>query len=308
MDMEVLETLRYTIDVFFEEFYMFNNKKIIIGMILLSCMMIGAGIFMYHDHYKLKEADLILFMGQSNMSGAGGNAAESPELIKGAGYEYRAITQPEELCVLQEPFGANEHKEGFLDDSPFLTRGGSLVTSFVNSYYKQTKERVIAVSASRGSAQVSSFNRYLVEDVIERLEGAKRVMTEQGVNIRHIYMVWFQGETDAYVATTSDEYVGGMQQLLFTLQPYGVEKCFLIQIGNVIMDGETIDTSYIQAVQENLCQGDGNFILVSTLPKQISEPPYMEDGIHFTQAGLNLIGEDAGNAAGIYVKSVEKGR
>ena len=132
-------------------------------------------------------------------------------------------------------------------------------------------------------------------------------MTEQGVNIRHIYMVWFQGETDAYVGTTSDEYVGGMQQLMFTLQPYGVEKCFLIQIGNVVMDGEVIDTSYIQAVQENLCAGDENFILVSTLPKQLSEPPYMEDQIHFTQAGLNLIGEDAGTVAGKYVKSVEKG-
>lgn len=285
-----------------------NKKQILWGIGILSCLLIVAGIFLYHDYYTLKEADLILFMGQSNMSGAGGNAAEAPELIRGAGYEYKAITQPDALCVLKEPFGELEHKEGFLDDSPFLTRGGSLVTAFVNAYYQQTKERVIAVSASRGSAQISSFNRYLAEDVIERLEGAKTVMTEQGVNIRHIYMVWFQGETDAYVGTTSDEYVGGMQKLLFTLQPYGVEKCFVIQIGNVVMDGETIDTSYIQTVQENLCAGDENFILVSTLPKQISEPPYMEDQIHFTQAGLNLIGEDAGTAAGKYVKSLIEGR
>ena len=276
--------------------------------VLVLCAVTAAGIFLYLDHYTLKEADLILFMGQSNMSGAGGNASEAPELIRGAGYEYKAITRPNELCVLQEPFGELEHKEGFLDDSPFFTREGSLATAFVNAYYKQTKERVIAVSASRGSAQISSFNRYLVEDVIQRLEGAKLVMTEQGVNIRHIFMVWFQGETDAYVGTTADEYVGGMQQLLFTLQPYGVEKCFLIQIGNVVMDGETIDTSYIQAVQENLCAADENFILVSTLPKQISEPPYMVDGIHFTQAGLNQIGEDAGTAAGKYVKSVIEGR
>lgn len=272
------------------------------------CMMIGAGIFFYHDFYTLKEADIILFMGQSNMSGAGGNAAEAPELIKGAGYEYRAITQPDEICVLSEPFGENEHKEGFLDDRELIPRGGSLVTSFVNAYYKEAKERVVAVSASRGSAQISSFNNYLVEDVIERLEGAKRVMTEQGVHIRHIYMAWFQGETDSYVGTTSDQYVGGMQNLLYTLQPYGVEKCFLIQIGQVQMAGETIDTSYIQSVQENLCEGDENFVLVSTLPKEISMPPYMEDGIHFTQAGLNLIGEDAGTNAGKYVKSVTGGR
>jgi hypothetical protein len=178
----------------------------------------------------------------------------------------------------------------------------------VNAYYKQTKERVVAVSASRGSARISSFNNYLVEDVIERLENAKSAMTKQQVNIRHIYMVWLQGETDAYLATTSDEYIGGMQQLLHTLQPYGVEKCFVIQIGNAVMGGDVIDTSYIQSVQENLCDGDENFVLVSTLAKTISQPPYMEDGIHFTQQGLNMLGEEAGTNAGAYVKSVTKGR
>jgi hypothetical protein len=285
-----------------------NKWSKLLLIILIICGIAGAGTFFYHDYYKLKEADLILFMGQSNMSGAGGHGADAPQLIKGAGYEYRAITMPSELCVLEEPFGQNEHKEGFLDDRGLLERGGSLVTSFVNAYYKETKERVVAVSASRGSAQISSFNNYLVEDVIERLESAKETMMNQGVNIRHIYMVWFQGETDAYVGTTSDQYVGGMQNLLHTLQPYGVERCFLIQIGQVMMGGEVIDTSYIQSVQENLCAGDENFFLASTLPKEISEPPYMEDGVHFTQAGLNLIGEDAGKAAGEYVRTVTKGR
>lgn len=264
-----------------------------------------AGIFLYHDFYTLKEADLILFMGQSNMSGAGGNAEEAPELIKGAGYEYRAITQPEELCILTEPFGENEHKEGYLDDRSLIPRGGSLATAFANAYYKETKERVVAVSASRGSAQISSYNNKLVDDVIERLENAKRVMTEQKVNIRHIYMVWFQGETDAYVGTTEQKYIGEMQKLLNTLQPYGVSKCFVIQIGNAKMGDEVVDTSKMQETQMHLCEADDNFVLVSTLPKEISEPPYMEDGIHFTQQGLNLIGEDAGKNMGQYVKSAE---
>lgn len=280
----------------------------IFGMILLVGLLLGGGIFLYQDYYTLKEADLILFMGQSNMSGAGGNAEQAPELIKGAGYEYRAITQPEELCVLTEPFGVNEHKEDFLDDRGLIERGGSLVTAFVNSYYKETKERVVAVSASRGSAQISSFNNYLVEDVIERLEGAKQTMMAQKVNIRHIYMVWFQGETDAYVETPEENYIGGMQKLLNTLQPYGVEKCFVIQIGNAVMGDEIVDTAPMQKIQEKLCETDDNFILISALPKEISEAPYMEDGIHFTQEGLNLIGEDAGQAMGNYVKVVVEGR
>lgn len=278
-------------------------------LLLVSiCILIAAGIFFYKDYYTLKEADLILFMGQSNMSGAGGNAAEAPELIKGAGYEYRAITAPEELSVLTEPFGEQEHKEGFLDDRELIPRGGSLVTSFVNAYYKETKERVVAVSASRGSAQISSFNEKLVEDVIDRLENAKRVMTKQQVNIRHIYMVWFQGETDAYVGTEEEQYIGGMQKLLHTLQPYGVEKCFVIQIGNVKMGEETVDTAPMREIQEKLCETDENFVLVSTLPAALTGPSYTEDGIHFTQQGLNLIGEDAGKNMGIYIKSAAEGR
>lgn len=288
---------------------MFRNKWLRSLMVILAIFsIIGAGIFLYYDYYTLKEADLILFMGQSNMSGAGGNAEEAPELIKGAGYEYRAITQPEELCVLTEPFGENEHKEGYLDDRGLIPRGGSLVTAFVNAYYKQTGERVVAVSASRGSARISSFNERLVEDVIERLENAKRVMMQEKVNIRHIYMVWLQGETDAYLGTPKEQYIGEMQKLLHTLQPYGVEKCFVIQIGNGISDGAAFDTATMQGIQEELCETDDNFILISTRAKTLSEPPYMEDGIHFTQQGLNILGDDAGNTMGNYVKVVEEGR
>lgn len=279
-------------------------------MLVLAVIVITAGAakFLYDDYYKLKEADLILFMGQSNMSGADGNAEEAPELIKGAGYEYRAITQPDELVVLSEPFGENEHKEGYLDDRGLISRNGSLATAFVNAYYQQTKERVVAVAASRGSARISSFNNYLLEDVIDRLENAKRVMTEQNVNIRHIYMVWLQGETDAYLEVPEEEYIGEMQKMLFTLQPYGVEKCFVIQIGNGISDGAAFDCTVIQEAQVNLCETDENFVLVSTLGKTLSEPPYMVDGIHFTQQALNILGEDAGANAGNYVQSVTEGR
>ena len=277
---------------------------------LLAVMIAAAGAakFLYDDYYTLKEADLILFMGQSNMSGAGGNAKEAPELIKGAGYEYRAISQPEELCVLAEPFGENENRKGYLDDRGLIPRNGSLVTSFVNAYYEQTGERVVAVSASRGSARISSFNDYLLEDVIQRLENAKRVMNEKKVNIRHIYMVWLQGETDAYLEIRKEEYIGEMQKMLFTLQPYGVEKCFVIQIGNGICDGVAFDCTEMQKTQEQLCDTDENFVLVSTLGKSLSEPPYMEDGIHFTQQALNILGEDAGTNAGKYVQALTEGR
>ena len=48
--------------------------------------------------------DLILFAGQSNMAGRGIVTdkwpQKAPVLVKGAGYEYRAITAPDRLCPI----------------------------------------------------------------------------------------------------------------------------------------------------------------------------------------------------------------
>ena len=53
--------------------------------------------------------DLVMFMGQSNMSGTGGNAAYAPEVKEGHGYEFRAISDPTRLYPIKEPFGINEN-------------------------------------------------------------------------------------------------------------------------------------------------------------------------------------------------------
>lgn len=60
-----------------------------------------------------KEYDLFLFCGQSNMAGRGITSEEWPEeapsITPGAGLEYRAISDPECLHPVQEPFGAEEN-------------------------------------------------------------------------------------------------------------------------------------------------------------------------------------------------------
>lgn len=58
--------------------------------------------------------DLFLFMGQSNMAGRGtvNNIWEEPApvIIPGAGYEFRAITDPAKLYDMVEPFGVKENR------------------------------------------------------------------------------------------------------------------------------------------------------------------------------------------------------
>ena len=112
-----------------------NNKKVIFLLSALCCLLLVC--VNIYQQKTWRSMDLIIFMGQSNMSGAGGDASAAPKLTEGAGYEYRAVTDPDTLHVLAEPFGEKENR-GALDDTELLERKGSLVTSFVNAYYEQT--------------------------------------------------------------------------------------------------------------------------------------------------------------------------
>ena len=59
----------------------------------------------------MMEADILLFMGQSNMAGRGDDQL-APKVLPGAAWEYRAVTEPDRLVPLAEPFGVNENREG----------------------------------------------------------------------------------------------------------------------------------------------------------------------------------------------------
>ena len=56
-----------------------------------------------------KVVDLFIFMGQSNMSGFGGDATLAPEVPEGWAYEYKAISNPGGLVPMKEPFGLNDY-------------------------------------------------------------------------------------------------------------------------------------------------------------------------------------------------------
>lgn len=275
-----------------------NNKKIIFTLSILCCfIMIGLNLY---QQKTWKGMDVILFMGQSNMSGAGGDAAEAPTLIEGAGYEYRAVTDPDTLHVLSEPFGEKENR-GALDDTDILERNGSLVTAFVNAYYQQTGIPVVAISASRGSSSLNGWlNSGRVEEAMTRLNAAKECLKKEKIRPRHIYMVWFQGEADANLETTGEEYQTMLRQLVDKCEEQGVEDCFLIQLGPDLTDPEKHQE--IMEAQLAACEANEDMVLVSTLPAKLTGTDMKDEGgIHFTQKALNLIGEDAGTNAGTYV-------
>lgn len=259
------------------------------------------------------EVDLIIFMGQSNMSGAGGNAAQAPALVYGAGYEFRAITDANNLYVLKEPFGENEHKENGCDDRFILKRSGTMVTAFVNAYYENTGTPVVAVSASRGSTHVREWahgETKLKEDAAERLTCARNYLEQNGFRIRHIYMVWYQGESDAISRTPAYSYKRDFLSFFSYMQGFGVEKCFMVEIGYHFRDseqgswGKAEGYQAIMLAQTEICRESENIILATTIAPELQDKSNKwYDEVHFNQNSLNRIGWEAGQRAGQYTIS-----
>ena len=279
-----------------------QNKKIIIIGSAVCCLLI---LLLSWYQRSWRTMDVILFMGQSNVSGAGGDASQAPELIEGAGYEFRAVTDPDHLHVLEEPFGENENR-GALDDTEILERKGTMATAFVNAYYEETGTPVVAISASVGSSSLNGWlNSGRKEEAAARLEEAKKCLRKEKIHIRHTYMIWFQGEADANLKTTKDEYKIMLRELVSYMEEQGVETCFLIQLGPDLTD--PAKHQEIMQAQLEICDEEDDIILVSELPASLTgEGMKDEGGIHFTQKALNLIGEDAGKNAGAYVASLSQ--
>lgn len=284
---------------------MYSKNKLVIFLIII--IVILSGIIIYKSNYEPKDeitlksgsqVDLVMFMGQSNMSGTG-DSDEAPEVISGAGFEFKAVTDPTKLYHLKEPFGEFENRKDGIDDGDLKT--GSLVSSFVNSYYSVTKVPIVAVSASAGGSTLHSWNKEgeMLPDAKERYKSAKNWLNDNGYTVRHSYMVWLQGESDGNKGTTKEDYKEALEEIVSVMKEEGVEKCFIIRIGVRTEEPGLYDT--IIEAQTELCQNNEDFILISTKAVELENMGLMRDEVHYTQGGLNIIGADAGSNMGYYV-------
>lgn len=99
---------------------------------------------------ELESVDLVLFAGQSNMAGRG-CAAEAAPCPEEAGWEYRAVSAPDALYPIGEPFGRHENVPGALDDGEKKT--GSMVSAFAAAYYRLSGRRLVCVSRPARAAR-----------------------------------------------------------------------------------------------------------------------------------------------------------
>ncbi len=243
--------------------------------------------------------DVFIFMGQSNMSGNGGNPEEAHEVTEGAGYEFRVISDPTKLYSLVEPFGFYENKPLGISDG--TAKRGSLVSAFVNKYYEHTNVPVVAVSCSQGATNTAYWtNPGAMGDAVNRLTSTVDWLNQNGYEVRHKYMVWLQGESDAIFGFSQAMYATNMDIIVNSMIAYGVEKCFMIRIGRSRSNPVFCDE--IQKVQTEICKNDPRFMMASTMLGGF-DVSYMIDEWHYDQRALNMVGEDAAKNISYYVNT-----
>ena len=243
----------------------------------------------------LKTVDLVIFAGQSNMSGRGGDATQAPGVPADTGYEFRIGTCPTGIYPVTEPFGV--YSNGYLCDPPSL-RGGSLVSSFMNSYYRATGTPVLGFSAARGGSSIGYWQTAPVQAELEsKFDTIQSWCTANHINIRRKYVVWLQGETDGVANIDIETYKTGLANTFTRLFVKGLDQVFVITIGQYAGLPGTYDK--VNEAARQLCAQDPKFTLgseaLSALP-----PTYLTDGCHYNQAALNIVGSQCGGGAARY--------
>lgn len=254
-----------------------------------------------HRKMERKEVLLMIFMGQSNMAGRG-NAAEAPEPVPGAGFEYRAVTAPDCLSPVQEPFGEQEDNERGVTEPGMKT--GSMVTAFINACYAETAIPIVGVSCAKGGSSIAEWlpGTAYYKDAVERTMRCEQWLVHHGYVIKYGGMVWCQGCTDGDLCTPVDVYKDSTVQFIKSYcEECGIDKCFFIQIGNH-RDDRTLYVP-IQQAQLELVREHEDIILVSDQFKTFAQRGLMKDEFHYTQKGYNIVGEESGRNVGKHIKA-----
>lgn len=223
------------------------------------------------------EADIVVAMGQSNMCGSGGATLEAPDISK----------------------GVHTYLNGTFTT---MKKQGTLLPAFGNNYYKTCKRPVIIIqTAVGGASSVAWLRDGLINNSVKQLKNCRKLMNKNHIKIKHIYMLWFQGETDAKKCLSKEEYISNLNRIFKKMKKAGAEKFLMIQVGQY--RDRRYDMSIIIDAQKSICRKNKKYVMVSNLTQSLSKNPgYYSDNVHYNQKALNKIGAQAGKKAGKLAK------
>lgn len=237
--------------------------------------------------------DVIFFGGQSNMEGQADKIPSDTSPVPGA-VEYKFLTNT--FVPLQHPAGE--------DVPPHLFGAnyghGSLLPDFCRSYLSVSHSKVAAVHAAKGATALAEWmpGGELYAAAVKKQQAALEALGDQ---VDRVFYVWLQGESDAILGVSEEEYLKKLIEYKNALKKdCRIEKFGIIRVG--YFAGDAADEVIMNA-QERAVKEDSDFLMLTRITAQLSKDPKFlnpEAAGHYNNEGLALIGKEAGAALGCY--------
>ncbi len=258
--------------------------------------------------------DIIIFGGQSNMMGQTECLLHDAPVTNAEEYHYLTDT----LIPLKNPCGEDIRNDGTAGFRFSDAVGGwheahilgstcygntSLVPAFCEAYLagaekKSCRVPVVAVHATKGATDISYWMPGTIgfKMLVDKSRGAITKTCET----RHRYFAWLQGESDAIISRSCEEYKAMLSELGHALrEQLGIDAFGIIRVGRFTRDAR--DDEIIRA-QDEICKEDPFFVMLTDIAAEYCTNPAYSDmmnpyvGGHYSAAGLESLGTLAGSA------------
>lgn len=115
-------------------------------------------------------------------------------------------------------------------------------------------------------------------------------------------MLWCQGESDGDSHTEMTTYRKLFNSMLKTMLNAGIEKCFMIRIGNCNIEGQHSRYTELISEQTKIAKTTESVVMVTTDLAGMLARGMMKDSFHYFQDAYNEFGTYAGVNTALYVK------
>lgn len=253
---------------------------------------------------RMAEYDVFVVAGQSNAVGQG-SSSDSPDVEADTAYEFKRLSDPNELVTLDDPVGEDNSPRDRQADT------GSAWPAFAKTYYEETgREAVYVPFAVGGSEQSEKTGRDadlswsesgdLDDWAQDKLDEALDFLDAEGYDYTLRGIVWHQGERDARAIDDGDmdksDYKTAFEDHIDRWQnEYGSDfKWFVLQIAHE--DGSDTDGFIdVREAQQEVCDEREHVHMASDIQKDFPEDGKLSDSVHYNQTGLNDMGTEGGS-------------
>jgi len=234
------------------------------------------------------EYDLFVIYGQSNAVGFAGNTPGRGEIPPECYYWTNRVGTPqwnvvEHEMIYVQPGGADSTGHAWIE--------------FAREYTERTGRGVLFLPAAFGGKtidELSSGSTYYDRLVLS----IDQIDADTTYPIRKKILLWCQGESDMSAGTTREQYQTSFVTLWNTLKTdIGVEHAYVSRVGAPQDRAET--SRYpIQVAQDYVCAQIVDVSMAFDGAASFTASNFMlNDGVHYTQRGYNLMGREMGRYA-----------